>query len=209
MKRAITLGVTAVLVLGLASAADAIKPPRLADEAMAIEQAWTAWLLGDGSNPALTDDVCGEVVDGRFFLAVKFTGATEVDCQIPAGTESVASPFGAIAWAPTDGKNGTKLFHSALGYLDGAIPKSVAVVVDGATLPREPMLCSDAFQIALEPGNALQQLDPAVTGTSTKAVTCGWFSLVGPLSMGQHTIDITGQVKGSPPFELRYNVTVA
>jgi hypothetical protein len=208
MKRIAILGVTTVLVLGLASVADAVKPPRLADEAMAIEQAWTAWLLGDSSNPALTPGFCGEVVDGRFFLAVSFTGTTEIDCAIPAGMEAVASPYGAIAWSPTDGKNGTKLFHSALGYLDGAIPKSVSVTVDGVTLPREPMLCSDAFQITLEPGNALQQLDPNVTGDSSKAVTCGWFTLVGPLSVGTHTIVSTGQSKGSSPFELTYHVTV-
>jgi hypothetical protein len=208
MRRFAIVGVTALLVFGLATVADAVKPPRLADEAMAIEQAWTAWLLGDGSAPPLADDFCGEIVDGRFFLTITFTGVAEIDCQIPAGVEAVASPFGAIAWSPTDGKNGTKLFHSALGYLDGAIPKSVSVAVDGATLPREPMICSDAFQITLEPGNALQQIDPNVTGDSSKAVTCGWFTLVGPLSAGQHTVDVTGQSKGSPPFQIRYNVTV-
>ncbi len=208
VKKLTIWGLTAVLVFGVASVADAIRPPRLAADAMAVEQAWSAWLLGSSSDPLFAPDFCGEVVGGQFFLTISVTGVTELDCQIPAGVEAVASPFGALAWAPTDGRNATKLFHSALGYLDGAVPKSVATVVDGATLPREPMICSDAFDIALEPGNSLQQIDPNVTGDTTKVVTCAWMYVVGPFSPGQHTIDITGKVKGGDPFQLRFNVTV-
>ncbi len=209
MKKLTVWGLTALLVFGVASVADAIRPHRLAAEAMAVEQAWTAWLLGGSSNALLANDFCGEVVDGQFFLTVALgTGATELDCQIPAGVEAVASPFGGIAWAPTDGKNATKLFHSALGYVGGAVPKSVNVAVDGVSLPKEPMICSQAFDIALEPGNSLQQIDPNVTGDSTKIVICAWMYVVGPLSVGSHTIDITGKSKGSAPFELHYNVTV-
>jgi len=122
--------------------------------------------------------------------------------------QAVASPFGAFSWAPTDGKTGTKLFNATFGYLKGVEPKAVKVVVDGSTLPKGPMLCSLPFDISLEPGNSLQQLDPQVKGDSTKVVTCGWFYLVGPLSPGSHTIDMAGRVKGSDGFSLRYNVTV-
>lgn len=69
------------------------------------------------------------------------------------------------------------------------------------------MICSQPFDIALEPGNSLQQLDPKVKGDSTKVVTCGWFYLVGPLP-GSHTIDMAGKVKGGDGFSLTYNVTV-
>jgi len=210
MKRFTTAVLAAVLVLGMTTVADAIRPQRFASDAMAIEQAWTAWVLGSSSNPLLAEDFCGEVVDGRFFLTVSVgTGATELDCEIPAGVEAVASPFGAFTWAPTDGKTGTQLFNATFDYLDGVVPRAVNVQVDGTSLPKEPMICSQPFDIALEPGNSLQQIDPKVKGDSTKVVTCAWFYLVGPFSSGQHTVDVTGKVKGSPAFELRYNVTVA
>ena len=209
MKRLGIWVLATMLVLGVTSVADAVRPQRLAVDAMAIEQAWTAWVLGSSSNPLLAEDFCGEVVDGRFFLTVTVaTGVTELDCEIPAGTEVVASPFGAISWAPTDGKTGTKLFNATFGYLDGVVPKSVKVQVDGTSLEKEPMLCSHPFKIALEPGNSLQQLDSNVEGDSTKVVTCGWFYLLDPLSSGQHTIDLAGATK-TGSFELRFNVTVA
>lgn len=209
MRRFSIWVLAALLVLGVTSVADAARSPQQAADAMALEQAWTAWLLGGSSNALLTDDFCGEVVDGRFFLTLGLgTGATELDCAISAGTEAVASPFGAFTWAPTDGETGTQLFNAALGFLDGVVPRSVKVVVDGTALPKEPMLCSHPFDIALEPGNSLQQIDPDVEGDSTKAVICAWIYVVGPLSPGQHTIDVAGKVKGSPPYELRYNVTV-
>lgn len=212
MKRLTIWVLVGVLVFGVTSVAGAVRPQPLglADDAMAIEQAWTAWLLGGSSNALLAEDFCGEVVDGRFFLTLALaTGATELDCEIPAGAEAVASPFGSIAWAPTDGNTGTKLFNAALGFLDGTVPRSVTVVVDGAALPKEPLICSHPFDVALEPGNSLQQIDANVTGDSTRVVICAWMYLVGPLSPGQHTIDVAGKVKGGAPYELRYNVTVA
>jgi len=209
MKRSIIAALAATLVLGTTLAADAIRQDRLAEDAMEIEQAWTAWALGGSSNALLADDFCGETVDGMFFLTVPLgSGAAELDCTIPSGMQAVASPFGAFSWAPTDGKTGTKLFNATFGYLKGVQPKSVKVAVDGSTLPKAPMICSQPFDISLEPGNSLQQLDPKVKGDSTKVVTCGWFFLVGPLSAGNHTIDMAGKVKGSDGFTLRYNVTV-
>ena len=209
MKR-LTIGVlAAVFLIGVTSVADAISAQQPADEAMSIEQAWTAWLLGGSSNALLAKDFCGEVVDGRFFLTITAaTGATELNCEIPAGVEAVASPFGGIAWAPTDGKNGTALFNSALEYVHGVVPRAVNVQVDGVSLPKGPMICSQPFDIALEPGNSMQQIDPKVKGDSTKAVTCAWMYLVGPFSAGSHTVVIGGKVKGSTPYEVRYNVTV-
>ena len=209
MKK-LSMWVIALLLVGATSVAAAVTPQGLADDAMAIEQSWTAWLLGGRSNALLAEDFCGEVVDGRFFFTVSLgTGATELECEVPVGTEGIVSPFGAISWAPTDGKTGTQLFNATFDYLDGVVPRAVSVTVDGTTLPKEPMLCSYPFTIALEPGNSLQQIDPNVTGDSTKAVTCGWFYVVEPLLPGAHTIDVTGKIKGSPAFELGYNVTVA
>jgi hypothetical protein len=210
MRRVVIVALAALLLVGAASVAGgASRTRQLAEDAMALEQAWTSWLLGGSSNALLAEDFCGEGVDGRFFLTLGLgTGATELACEIPAGTEAVASPFGAFTWAPTDGENGTQLFNAALGFLDGVVPRSVKVMVDGAALPKEPMLCSHPFDMALEPGNSLQQIDPDVEGDSTKVVTCAWIYVVGPMSPGEHTIDVTGKVKGSPPYELRYNVTV-
>jgi hypothetical protein len=209
MKRLSVSVLAMLLVLGIASVADADRRLQLAVDAMDTEQAWTAWLLGSSSDPLFTEDFCGEIVDGRFLLTISVTGATELDCAIPAGVEVVASPFGGIAWSPTDGTNGTSLFNAALRYVRGVVPRLVNVQVDGTRLEKEPLICSLPFTIALEEGNSLQQLDPKVKGDSTKAVICAWMYLIDPLSTGEHTIDVSGGVKGSPPFELRFNVTVA
>ena len=209
MKRSIITALAATLVLGTTMAADAVRQDRLAEDAQAIEQAWTAWALGGSSNALIAEDFCGEIVEGKFFLTVPLgSGATELDCTISSGMQAVASPFGAFSWAPTDGKTGTKLFNATFGYLKGVVPKAVKIAVDGSTLPKGPMICSQPFDISLEPGNSLQRLDPKVKGDSTKVVTCGWFFLVGPLSAGSHTIDTAGRVKGGDGFTLRYNVTV-
>ena len=45
MKRFIITALAATLVLGTTMAADAVRQHRLAEDAMAIEQAWSAWLL--------------------------------------------------------------------------------------------------------------------------------------------------------------------
>jgi hypothetical protein len=137
MKRSIITALAATLVLGTTMAADAVRQHRLAEDAQEIEQAWTAWALGGSSNALLAEDFCGEIVEGKFFLTVPLgSGATELDCTISSGMQAVASPFGAFSWAPTDGKTGTKLFNATFGYLNGVVPNTVKVVVDGSTLPR-------------------------------------------------------------------------
>lgn len=137
MERFIFTALAATLVLGRTMAADAVRQHRLAEDAMAIEQTWTAWALGGSSNALLAEDFCGEIVESKFFLTVTIgSGATELDCTIPSGMQAVASPFGAFSLAPTDGKTGTKLFNATFGYLKGVVPNAVKVVVDGSTLPR-------------------------------------------------------------------------
>ena len=84
MKRFIITALAATLVLGTTMAADAVRQHRLAEDAMAIEQAWTAWLLGGSSNALLAEDFCGEIVDGKFFLTVTIvTGASRTGLHDP------------------------------------------------------------------------------------------------------------------------------
>ena len=161
MKRSIITALAATLVLGTTMAADAVRQHRLAEDAQAIEQAWTAWALGGSSNALLAEDFCGEIVEGKFFLTVTIgSGATELDCTIPSGMQAVASPFGAFSWAPTDGKTGTKLFNATFGYLKGVEPKAVKVVVDGSTLPKGPISAPYRSISRLSPGTPSNSWTP-------------------------------------------------
>ena len=208
MKRFIITALAATLVLGTTMAADAVRQHRLAEDAMAIEQAWSAWLLGGSSNALLAEDFCGEVVDGKFFLTVTMPqGRANWTARSRAGCR------------PSRRRSGLSRGHRPTGRPGRSCSKDVGLPERCRAQSREgrcrrvdptegPMLCSQPFDISLEPGNSLQQLDPKVKGDSTKVVTCGWFYLVGPLSPGSHTIDMAGKVKGSDGFSLRYNVTV-
>ncbi len=84
------------------------------------------------------------------------------------------------------------------------------VVVDGTTIPRGPMVCTGPFDIDLEPGNSLQQVDPKVTGDSARVVTCAWFHVLPAFSGGEHTVVIAAGYKGSPKFQYHeFDVTVS
>jgi hypothetical protein len=76
------------------------------------------------------EDLCGEIVDGTFFMTVT-GGAPEsvtrhIDCEVPEGTPLLVTPGGAIVWAPTEGKSYNDLFKTLLeDYLAGVLLKSV------------------------------------------------------------------------------------
>ncbi len=93
MRRFTVVVLALVAVVGSTLVANAVRPMRLGEDAAAIETAWTAWALGSSSNPLLRDDFCGEVVDGRYFFKVAVgPGTRQLDCQVPAGVELVATP---------------------------------------------------------------------------------------------------------------------
>jgi hypothetical protein len=175
------------------------------------QQSWIAWFMGQASaNPFHWEEgVCGEEVDGAFFMAPGITGQeVERTCTIPAGLEIVISNIGAFSNTPTDGTGGTKLFREALNYFEGAVPKSVTATVDGTLVPKDPATCTDPVDVALEPGSFLRETDDQA-GASSTVVLCGWFYVLAPPSPGEHTMEFTGRFARSERFTLTLHLTVA
>jgi hypothetical protein len=206
MRRFVAFVCAAGLVLGLAIAADAARPARLAEDASAIQNGWLTWAVGSSTNPLLQDGFCGEVVGDRFFLnAALGPGRAQVSCEVPAGMTLVGTPAGAFGWNESD----DDLLHGNLRQLKGLVVPSINVKVDGAVVPRGAMVCPEPIDVELEPGNLLETIDPAVTGDSTRASICGWFYVLGPLSTGQHTVLLSDKFAGEKRFEVLFDVTVS
>jgi hypothetical protein len=97
-----------------------------------------------------------------------------------------------------------------MGYMQGFIPQSIKLKVDDALAPKPLMSCTDPFVIPIEEGSFLPEIDDLVKGTSAKVIGCGWFWVVAPLTPGEHTVFLTGRVKGGgEPGQVLYEITVA
>jgi hypothetical protein len=212
MKRVLVVVLATVSVLGATFVADAVKPKRLAEDAVAVQDAWNAWALGSSTNPVLqeADDFCGEVVDGRYFLtATIFPGRIQRECTLPAGVELVAHPAWTLVWQGASDDTDNELFSQVMKALKSINLDSVKVKVDGALVPREPMVCPEPVDVVFEPGSAIAELDPPATGDTTPVVSCGWFYVLGPLSPGSHTILLPDKFKGLARQEILFSITVA
>jgi hypothetical protein len=208
MRRITVPVLAAMLVFGATLVADAVRPARLGEDVAELQQTWTSWLLGSGSDPLLSGS-CGEVVDDRFFLTVALEPEpSEIDCEVPAGTELVASPAGAFSYEEPGVLSDTELFRDTLGVLRGVKLKSVKVLVDDVRASRGPLTCPSPFDIDLEPGNGLQQLDPSLDGDTARVSICAWLYALPGFSSGEHTIRLLAAYKGGVKFDLTFNVTV-
>ena len=208
MKRSIITALAATLVLGTTMAADAVRQHRLAEDAQAIEQAWTAWALGGSSNALLAKDFCGEIVEGKFFLTVTIgTGATELDCTIPSGMQAVASPFGAFSWAPTDGKTGTKLFNATFGYQGCRAQSREGRCRRGRPCRRVRCFVRSRSISRLSPGTPSNSWTPRSRAIPRRSSPVGG-STSSDRCRREATRSTWRRVKGSDGFSLRYNVTV-
>lgn len=169
-----------------ASAAAVQQPP------IALHSSWIQWAFGDSGAPLLRSRFCGEVVNGVFYMTVAGGSSSsinrKVNCDIPAYTPILATPGGNITWAPTDGRTDQKLMKSLLGSLTNLMVRCVKLKVDGGEIDHGPLVIPDPYDLALQPGNLIQTVDPGVTGDSTRIVNGWYFELLSALSLGDHVI---------------------
>lgn len=167
-------------------------------------KAYSEWLLGDASNPAVSDS-CGAIVDGAFFLNAALGPGTEFDCAIPRGTPMVLSHAAYYAWVPTDGSNDAEIVEAARTFFGH--PAS-SLTLDGRALPLR-ITETGAFDVISEPGSAYDVLFGLGTGP-VRTATVGQFTVLHPLSVGGHQIvgivDYTAS--GGPVIDVTYNITV-
>jgi hypothetical protein len=209
MRRFSIVLLATILMLGGALAADAVRSQRLAEDATLVQNAWMSWALGSSTNPLLQDDLCGELVGGRFFLNVAVApGRATMDCEVPAGTELVATPGGAFGWRGPARETDDELFSGNLKELRSIVLTSVKVKVDGALIPRPAMVCPDPIVVEIHPESFLAEVDPGIEGDTTRVTSCAWFHVLGPLGVGEHTILLSDKFEGEKRYEVLYRVTV-
>ena len=188
MRRLVTAICVAALVTGPITAA--VGGSGTGD--LSLRRQWIQWAFGDSGAPLLDPELCGEVVDGVYFMTVAGGSPTSVtrrlECEIPSGVPVLATPGGYIAWSPTDGTTDRELSRSVFDALENLRLKSVHLRLDGEEIRHGALKITDPYTMPLEPGNLIQTVDPAVTGDSTRVMTAWYFKLLAPLSPGEHTL---------------------
>jgi hypothetical protein len=193
MRRLMVGLCAAGLLVGLVSVGPASASKSAGRETpTALHDSWIQWAFGSSGAPLLQPDFCGEVIDGVFYMTVAGGAPTSinrrVDCEIPAYTPILTTPGGNIVWAPTDGKTDQALRKSLFASLTPLLVRSVRVKVDGGEIDHGPLAVPDPHDIALEPGNLIETVDPGVTGDSTRIADGFYFELLQPLAPGDHVI---------------------
>ena len=101
----------------------AVVPARAGDDAGIHKtgqyraRAYARWALGEGPSPLLLalEGDCGDVVDGRFFIAPPIAKDLEIWCRVPADTPIVFSHAGWFTWIPVDGDTDAEIIAAAEG----------------------------------------------------------------------------------------------
>jgi hypothetical protein len=169
------------------------------------QQRWVQWAFGSSTNPLLSG-ICGEKVGKLFFLSVAIEPGTEVNCVIPTGTPLLATPGGVVAWASTDGQTREEILADRDAGLVGI--SEPRVTLDGRSLRvADSFRLSDVYTIALEPGNFIQTVDPAVSRDTTRVASGLWLVRITPLPPGQHELVLSDVIDGTV-FDITFHITV-
>jgi hypothetical protein len=174
---------------------------------------WWTWALSQpaATNPVLdpTGEQCAVGQQGGvWFLAGTFeTGPVVRDCTVPAGTALLIPVINEFYCAqvtdPAEQRTETYARAQVADVQTGAT--DLSVTIDGEPVQRLHYEESVVFSVVLPAGNifglpAGELLDPCVDA--------GYYTLVPPLSVGEHTIRIQG-TNGSFSVDVTYNLTVA
>jgi hypothetical protein len=174
---------------------------------------WWTWALSQpvATNPVLdtTGEQCAVAQQGNvWFLAGTFSsGAVTRECTVPAGTALLIPVINvfycALAEDPAEQQT-EEYVRDQVAFVEGAA-SGLSVTVDGRTVPRLTYEESEIFSIVL-PADNLFGL-PAGTVASPCA-DAGYYTLIPPLSVGDHTIRIQGTL-GTFSVDVTYQITVA
>jgi hypothetical protein len=216
--------VAAVLLLGAAAAKPptgslgnpGIIPPQAKPHGLSYAEwsaEWWQWALAMPltHHPLADTADCDEGQSGNvWFLGGSFTSAEAVrTCTVPPGkaiffpvlnTEcSTAEP------PPFHGANETELRECAQGWVDGA---AGFCSVDGVPVKNMELyrVVSPLFSFGPLPVDNVLWIDPGLSGQS---VSDGYWLMLAPLSVGQHTIEFGGVFANGFAFHITYQITVA
>jgi hypothetical protein len=174
---------------------------------------WWTWALSQpvATNPVLdtTGEQCAVAQQGNvWFLAGTFSsGAVTRDCKVPAGTALlipvINSFYCALAEDPP-GQQTEEYVRSQVASVEGGAI-GLSVTVDGRAVRRLTYEESEIFSIVLPADNVFGL--PAGT-LARPCADAGYYTLLPPLSVGEHTIEITG-TGPEIAVDVTYELTVA
>jgi hypothetical protein len=146
-------------------------------------------------------------------------GEADRDCTIPAGTALVL-PMVSAETSEAEGYGSTEVeLRDAANFLaDFIVPSSVFLVIDGEPVPDLGPFRVESPLLTIGPlpeNNVLQVFGyDAPAGSTSPAVSDGYFAVVKPLSVGTHTLHFGGVIDvtsiGGPLFiqDITYTITV-
>ena len=163
-------------------------------------KAYVQWDVGSSTNP-VSNGVCGEEIDGVFFLVTTIEPAAKVQCDIPAGTPILINHAATYVWAPDDGSTDAELTAAARDNFGH--PES-SLMVDGRPV-RLTTTATGGFDVISEPGSSYDVDFGLGTGV-IRTAAFGQFTLLHPLTPGQHRI--VGNVDFGPAGEFGITYTL-
>jgi hypothetical protein len=149
---------------------------------------------------------------GVWFLGGSFVSAeAERNCTVPPG-KAIFFPVlntecSTIEPDPFHGDTAAELSACAKGWVDGA---TGVCGVDGVPVQNLEMyrVQSPLFTFGPLPANNVLFID-VPPGTTGQSVSDGYWLMLAPLSVGQHTIDVVGVFANGFTFHITYNLMVA
>ena len=174
---------------------------------------WWTWALSQpvATNPVLdtTGEDCAVAQEGNvWFLAGTFSiGPVTRDCTVPAGTALlipvINSFYCALAEDPP-GQQTEEYVRSQVASVEGGAI-GLSVTVDGRAVRRLTYEESEIFSIVLPADNVFGL--PAGT-LARPCADAGYYTLLPPLSVGEHTIRIQGTLDDFA-VDVTYHITAA
>jgi hypothetical protein len=205
--------VTSLLLVPLAGAQTPEQPRPHGQSYPAWAADWWVWALSQpvSTNPVLdtTGEHCEVAQQGNvWFLAGTFrSGSVTRDCTVPAGTALLIPVINVFycALAEDPPEQQTEEYARAQVAFVEDTASGLSLTVDGRTVRRLTYEESEVFSVVL-PANNIFRL-PAGTVASPCA-DAGYYALVPPLSVGEHTIRIQGTLD-TFMVDVTYQITVA
>jgi hypothetical protein len=205
--------VTSLLLVPLAGAQTPEQPRPHGQSYPAWAADWWVWALSQPvtTNPVLdtTGEHCEVAQQGNvWFLAGTFSsGSVTRDCTVPAGTALlipvINSFYCALAEDPPEQQT-EEYVRAQVAFVEDTA-SGLSLTVDGRTVRRLTYEESEIFSVVL-PADNLFGL-PAGT-VANPCADAGYYALVPPLSVGEHTVRIQGTL-GTFMVDVTYHLTVA
>lgn len=180
----VLLAATTLTVPVAQAKTDTVPPQSNAFGASRVDwgQTYVQWDVGDSTN-AVSNGVCGELVNRVFLLVTTIEPDARVQCDVPVGTPILINHAGSYAWGPDDGETDAELTAAARAAFGD--PES-SLTVDGRPV-RLTTTETGAFDVISEPGSAYDVDFGLGTGVIRTAAVAQ-FTLLLPMTPGQHEI---------------------